>query len=86
MSKIRITKNKERISITIQPTLNLFLNTMSETLGLSKSEVVEKALKELLKNRLIFEAKELSKAKFDDLPTEEEWLMLAPELEPYDKR
>lgn len=85
MSKSSPSKNKERISITIQPTLNLFLSTMSDSLGLSKSEVVEKALKELLKNRLIFEAKELSKMKFDDLPTEDEWLMLAPELEPYDK-
>lgn len=85
MSKLNTSKNKERISITIQPTLNLFLNQMSDRLGLSKSEVVENALKRYLKDRLTFEAKELSKIKFDDLPSEDEWLMLGPELEIYDK-
>ncbi len=82
--KISPLKNKERISVTIQPSLNLFLEDVSHALGLSKSEVVENALKLLLKDRLIYEAKELSKMKFDDLPTEDEWLMMGPSLEPYE--
>jgi len=85
MSITPASKNKERISITIQPSLNLFLANLSETLGLSKSELVENALKQYLKNRLTYEAKELSKMNFDDLPTEDEWLMLSPTLEPYDQ-
>lgn len=85
MSKANIGKNKTRISITIQPTLNLFLDQMSVRMGLSKSEVVEDALKRYLKDRLTFEAKELGGMKFDDLPTEDEWLMLGSDLEPYDE-
>lgn len=85
MSKTNTAKNKARISITIQPTLNLFLDQMSVRMGLSKSEVVENALKRYLKDRLTFEAKELGGMKFDDLPTEDEWLMLGSDLEPYDE-
>ncbi len=71
-------KNKEKISISIQPGLNLFLEDFSLSLGLSKSQVVEKALKLLLKDRLVYEAKELAQTKFEDLPSEDEWLMLSP--------
>ncbi len=82
--KSAIGKNKERISVTIPPSLNLFLEDFSDALGLSKSEVVEQALRLLLKDRLIYEAKELSNMKFDDLPTEEGWMMMGPSLEPYE--
>lgn len=84
MKQTLISKNKERITITIQPTLNLFLEDMSISMRLSKSEVVERALKNYLKNQLTEEAKILGKMKFDDLPTEQEWLTLAPALEPYE--
>lgn len=37
-----------------------------------------------LKGRLVYEAKELSKMKFEDLPTEKEWAALAHPLEDYE--
>ena len=37
-----------------------------------------------LKQRLVYEAKELAQTKFEDLPSEDDWLMMGPSLEPYE--
>lgn len=73
--------NKARISITIMPLVNQMLDDVSEKLGQSKSALIEQALKEFLQTRLEKDAKELAKMKFDDLPTEDEWLKVQSPLE-----
>jgi len=75
---------KLRISVTIIPSVNTMLELLSKRTGLSKSALVEKALKDLLDKQLEADAKALSKMKFDDLPTEDEWLLIQSPLEPYD--
>lgn len=77
-------QNKLRISVTIMPSINSMLEILCERTGLSKSALVEKALNDLLKKQLAADAKALSKMKFDDLPTEDEWLQIQSPLEPYD--
>ena len=73
--------NKKRISITILPIVDALLSKVSQSLGESKSLLVEKALKEFLERQLEKDAKALSKMKFDDLPTEDEWLSIQSDIE-----
>jgi hypothetical protein len=83
MAQVELT-NKVRISVTILPSLNLILEKESENTGTSKSELVENALKKYLKNKLEHDAKILGSLHFDDLPSEHEWFMMGPQLEPYE--
>ncbi|MFA5793086.1 MAG: ribbon-helix-helix domain-containing protein [Candidatus Gracilibacteria bacterium] len=78
-------KNKTRISITILPSINLMLDKESKNIGVSKSELIENALKSYLRNKLQHDAKILGQMHFDDLPSETEWFMMGPQLEPYDE-
>jgi metal-responsive CopG/Arc/MetJ family transcriptional regulator len=73
-------KIKSRISITIAPMINDMLDKVSKRANISKSLLVEKALKSYLKGQLEADAKALSKLTFDDLPDENEWLNLQPKL------
>jgi len=72
---------KSRISITIIPMINDMLDKVSKRAGISKSMLIEKALKNFLKEQLEADAKALSKLNFDDLPGEDEWLKLQPKLD-----
>ena len=72
---------KSRISITIQPMVNDMLDKISARTGISKSMVVEKALKKYLKDQLETDAKILAKLSFDDLPDEKVWLKLQPKID-----
>ena len=83
MNRTNISTDKKRISITIQPTVHLFLNHTCKMGKLTKSEVIELALNIYFKRQLMREAKALSKMKFDDLPTEDEWLLLDAEIDEY---
>lgn len=65
-----------RISITILPTLNKLLEEISKSEKISKSSLVEKLIEMHLSSKLKSEAKKLAKMKFDDLPTEDEWLLI----------
>ncbi len=76
---------RERISITILPRLNLMLEKESKQTGMSKSELVERAIQSFLKKKLEEDVKFLAQVHYDDLPTENEWLMLGSSLEPYEK-
>ena len=78
-------QRKTRISVTILPNLNLMIEKESKRLGISKSELVEEAIKKLLKNQLIEDAKKLATLKFKDLPSDEEWASLDSELDIYDR-
>lgn len=73
--------NKKRISVTILPVVDSLLCKVSESLGKSKSLIVEKALREFLDRQLEKDAKSLAKMKFDDLPTEDEWLSIQSDIE-----
>lgn len=74
-------KAKTRISITIDPSLNHMLDNISKISDQSKSSLVEKAIKDLLYKKMEEDAKALGKMVADDLPTEDEWLVLMPKID-----
>ena len=71
--------NKTRISITIIPTVNILLEKISKKTGISKSALVENALKDYLQHQLEEDVKALSTMHFDDLPSENDWLSIQSE-------
>ena len=75
-NKIKSDLVKERISITILPSINTMLSKICKSTGKSKSFLVEKAIKDLVKKQLDKDTKILAKMKFDDLPSEDEWLSI----------
>ncbi len=75
-----IANNKVRISITIMPSINNLLEEISGKTKTSKSELVEKAVKQYFRAQLETDLKKLAKIKFDDLPSEDEWLNLCPAI------
>lgn len=74
-------KPKIRISVTIIPMINTMLEKVSEEAGVSKSTLVEQALKTFLRHQLDKDSKALAKLTFDDLPSEDEWFSLQSSLE-----
>lgn len=60
------------------------LQKESDRLGLSKSAVVEEAIKKFLEKQLIKDAKKLATLTFDDLPSSDDWLKLDAELDQYE--
>ncbi len=77
----KTSKNKMRISITIFPLINATLEKVSERDGISKSMLIEQALKKFLKGQLDKDSKALSKMTFKDLPSEDEWLSIQSDLD-----
>jgi len=59
--------------------VNIMLEKMSERSGVSKSALVENALKDYLEKQLAKDAKALATMSFDDLPSEDEWLEIQSE-------
>lgn len=53
---------------------------MTQISGVSKSSLIERAIKDLLHSQLEKDAKSLAKMKFDDLPNEDEWLAIMPNM------
>ena len=74
-------KTKTRISITIIPMVNLMVEKMSKRTGVSKSALVENALKDYLEKQLETDAKALAKLRFDDLPTDDAWQAIQSETD-----
>jgi metal-responsive CopG/Arc/MetJ family transcriptional regulator len=71
------TSNKRmRISVTILPSLNKLLEEFTKKNGLSKSNLIEQAVKAYFENRLEEDLKKLAGMSFDDLPTENDWLKI----------
>lgn len=68
--------SKDRISITLSSNINTMVENMSKLTGTSKSRIVENALEFYLKTKLDEDSKALSKVKFDDLPSEDDWLTI----------
>jgi hypothetical protein len=73
-------KNK-RISALIPSFLVDEVKRSSEIEDSTQSEIIKKALEEWFNKRLAEDAKEISKMKFDDLPTEDEWLMIQSKID-----
>lgn len=73
-------QTKSRISITIIPLVNSMLEKMSKKTGVSKSLLVENAIKDYLAKQLESDVKALSKMKFDDLPGENDWLSIQSDI------
>ncbi|MBI2463804.1 hypothetical protein HYV57_02520 [Candidatus Peregrinibacteria bacterium] len=71
---------KRKISITILPSLDDLLALYSSNSGESKSSLIEKALSEFIKEKLDKDSRALSKLNFDDLPSEDDWIMLQSEI------
>ena len=71
---------KIRISITILPFINTMLEKVSEQSGVSKSGLVEQAIKIFLQKQLDKDSKALARLSFDDLPSEDEWLSVQSSL------
>ena len=74
------THTKIRISITILPFVNTMLEKVSEQSGVSKSGLVEQAIKIFLQKQLDKDSKALARLSFDDLPSEDEWLSVQSSL------
>lgn len=72
----QVKKNKMRVSITVIPFINEMLEKISKRSGMSKSLLVEQALKQYLQEQLDKDSKALAQIKFEDLPSEDEWLLL----------
>ena len=71
--------SKTRISVTIIHQLARMLEEIAETDNVSKSEIVERSLKEMMEDRMAKDAKALAAMTFDDLPSEEDWLIIQNE-------
>jgi predicted transcriptional regulator len=70
---------KARISVTINPELAALLDEIAEADKVSRSEIVERSLQEMMDRRMKREAKIIASMTFDDLPSEEEWLIIQNE-------
>lgn len=71
---------KNRISITITHYLDEILDKTSKDENISKSSIIENALQRYLQERLIEEGCQLAKLKFDDLPSEDDWIAIQPKI------
>lgn len=74
------TKNK-RISALLPSFLVDEVKRSSEMEDSTQSEIIKKALEEWFNKRLAEDAREIAKMKFDDLPTEDEWLMIQSKID-----
>ena len=72
-------KKRMRISITILPSLNKLLEELIQKNGESKSSLIEQAIKVYFEQKMEKDLQKLAKMKFDDLPTEEDWLKIQNE-------
>lgn len=73
--------NRERISATLPAYLVDEMRDVAETENKSQSSVLEQALALWFKARLRADAKALGAMKFDDLPSEDEWLVLGSKID-----
>lgn len=71
---------KVRISVTIHPNLDNMLQKSIEKSGSSKSALVEQALTSYFKKSFVKDIKLLAKMKFEDLPSEDDWLEIQSKI------
>ena len=71
---------KTRISITIMDQLDKMLEAMAERERVTKSALVERSVKKMFEEKLAEEARIIASMTFDDLPTEDEWMQIQPDI------
>jgi len=71
--------NKKKMSISISSYIYDLLEDETRAKTANKSQIVESALRSMFKSKLEDDAKKLSKIKFDDLPSEDDWLAIQNE-------
>lgn len=74
-------QTKRKISITILPSLDDILQKISEEENISKSTVIENAVKNYIRKKLEKDVAALAKLSFSDLPSEDEWLEIQSDYE-----
>lgn len=67
------------MSISISSYIYDLLEDETRAKTANKSQIVESALRSMFKSKLEDDAKKLSKIKFDDLPSEDDWLAIQNE-------
>jgi predicted transcriptional regulator len=75
-----MTATKTKISVTISMALARLLEEMANAQNTTKSAIVEKSIRQMAEERLADEAKIISSAVFDDLPSEDEWIEMQPKF------
>ena len=73
-------KQKTRISALLPSLLTRELQKESRDRNVTQSSIIEYALHMWLRKKLRTDAKELSKLRFNDLPSEEEWAAIQSEI------
>jgi len=73
------TKNK-RISVLIPSHIADEVSKISELEQKTQSEIINKMFESWFNEKLSQDAKFLSNIKFDDIPTEEEWMAIEPKI------
>lgn len=74
------TSTKARISALLPTPLIDEMRRVSQKERVPQGRIIEKALRLWLHHRLESDAQELARMRFDDLPTEDEWAMIQPEV------
>lgn len=74
------TTNK-RISALLPSFLVDEVKRASEVEERTQGDIIKKALEDWFNKKLANDAKEIAKFKFDDLPTEEEWIKIQSHIE-----
>jgi len=71
---------KIRVSVLLPQMIVSEVKQVSQQNSVTQSSIIEKALKFWLKEKIDQDTKELASLKFDDLPSENEWLTLQPKI------
>lgn len=71
------------MSVSLPQKLVEEIERISEENSTTKSFVVKKALNDMFSKKLENDLNDLSKMKFDDLPSEEDWLIIQNECDKY---
>jgi hypothetical protein len=72
---------KARISAMLPVYLIGSIKNFAKRENTTQSSIIERALKEQFEKKIAQDAKDLSKMKFDDLPSENEWLQIQAKKE-----
>lgn len=75
-----IYSNNMRISAILPANLVNEVRKASRLENIPQSSVIKRAIECWLNDRLKRDAKKLAQIKFDDLPSEDDWLLIQPEI------
>ncbi len=75
------TAKTKRISALLPSFIVDEVKRTSELEEKTQSEIIKKALEDWFSKKLAEDAREIARAKFDDLPTEDEWLTIQSKID-----